>query len=42
MEIKEFSELMNLYGKEISIEFSDIQVEKFYKYMNLLIEWNEK
>mgnify|MGYP003380260213 FL=1 len=33
---------MNLYGKEISIEFSNIQIEKFYKYMNLLIEWNEK
>ena len=42
MEIEEFSKLMNLYGKEISIEFSDIQIEKFYKYMNLLIEWNEK
>lgn len=42
MEIEEFSKLMNSYGKEISIEFSNIQIEKFYKYMNLLIEWNEK
>ena len=33
---------MNLYGIEISIEFSNIQIEKFYKYMNLLIERNEK
>ena len=42
MEIEEFSNLIKLYGKEISIEFSDIQIKKFYKYMNLLIEWNEK
>lgn len=42
MEIEEFSNLIKLYGKEISIEFSDIQIKKFYKYMNLLIEWNKK
>ena len=42
MEIEEFSKLISLYGKEISIEFSNIQIERFYKYMNLLIEWNEK
>ena len=42
MKIEEFSNLMISYGKEISIEFSNIQIERFYKYMNLLIEWNEK
>ena len=42
MEIEEFYKLMNSYGKEISIEFSNLQIEKFYKYMNLLLEWNEK
>lgn len=42
MEIEEFSKLISSYGKEISIEFSNIQIERFYKYMNLLIEWNEK
>ena len=42
MEIEEFSKLISSYEKEISIEFSNIQIEKFYKYMNLLIEWNEK
>ena len=42
MEIEEFSKLISSYGKEISIEFSNIQIESFYKYMNLLIEWNEK
>lgn len=42
MGIEEFSNLIKLYGKEISIEFSELQIERFYKYMNLLIEWNEK
>lgn len=42
MEIEEFSKLISSYGKEISIEFSNIQIERFYKYMNLLIEWNKK
>ena len=42
MEIEEFYKLMNSYGKEISIEFSNLQIEKFYKYMKLLLEWNEK
>lgn len=36
--IKEIKE----YSKEISIELSEEQIEKFYKYMNLLLEWNEK
>ena len=42
MDIKEFSNLMIDYGKEIDIEFTEEQLEQFYKYMNLLIEWNEK
>ena len=42
MDIKEFSNLMIDYGKEIDIVFSEEQLEQFYKYMNLLIEWNEK
>lgn len=28
--------------KKINIEFDDKKIEQFYKYMNLLIEWNEK
>lgn len=28
--------------KKINIEFDDKEIEQFYKYMNLLIEWNEK
>ena len=42
MDIKEFSDLMIDYGKEISIVFTEEQLQKFYQYMNLLIEWNEK
>ena len=42
MDIKEFSNLMIDYGKEIDIVFTEEQLEQFYKYMNLLIEWNEK
>ena len=42
MDKKEFSALMIKYGKEINIVFTEEQLEKFYRYMNLLIEWNEK
>ena len=42
MDIKEFSNLMIDYGKEIDIVFTEEQLEQFYNYMNLLIEWNEK
>ena len=28
--------------KKINIEFNDKQLEQFFEYMNLLIEWNEK
>ena len=33
-----FKELL----KEINIEISDEQISKFYEYMKLLLEWNEK
>ena len=39
---EEFFKTMNEYSKEIEIEFSDEQLEKFYTYMKLLLEWNEK
>lgn len=42
MNINEFKKLMCLYGKKINILFNDEQLNKFYNYMNLLIEWNEK
>lgn len=42
MEKEKFYEEMNEFGKEININFSVEQLSKFYKYMQLLIEWNEK
>lgn len=34
----------NLKGllKEINVDITDDQISKFYEYMNLLLEWNEK
>lgn len=42
MNIDNFRELMCSYGKQIDIEFNDKQLNQFYEYMNLLLEWNEK
>ncbi len=42
MEIEKFEEIFNNHLKEIGIELQRKQIEKFYKYMNLLLEWNEK
>lgn len=42
MDIVKFKELMCYYGKGIDIVFNDEQLDKFYRYMNLLLEWNEK
>ena len=42
MDIIEFKKIMNEYASEIDIAFNDKQIEQFYKYMNLLLEWNEK
>ena len=42
MNISDFKNLMNKYAKDIDIMFTDEQINKFYNYMNLLIEWNEK
>lgn len=42
MELEKFKKLMNFYGNKIDIMFNEKQLEQFYNYMNLLIEWNEK
>ena len=42
MEIDEFSTKMHFYGEKINLKFNKKQINKFYLYMNLLIEWNEK
>ena len=42
MSIVEFSKLLNSYLKDLKIELNKEQIQKFYTYMKLLIEWNEK
>lgn len=42
MEKDIFYDLMKKMGKEINISFSVEQIENFYKYMELLLEWNQK
>lgn len=42
MEEKEFFEKMQEKGNKININFNVEQLQKFYRYMELLIEWNEK
>lgn len=42
MKIEEFKKIMIEYGQKLKIEFSEEQLNQFYEYMNLLLEWNEK
>ncbi len=42
MEKKEFSELLKNGMKKLEIEITEKQIEQFYLYMKLLLEWNEK
>lgn len=41
MEFKEFKEEMFKYLIKLNISLSDKQINQFYSYMNLLIEWNK-
>lgn len=41
MKEKEFKEIMNDNVKTLGIKLSNLQLEQFYKYMNILIEWNK-
>lgn len=42
MEYNEFCEIIEKYLNELQIKLNEKQKEQFYKYMNMLIEWNEK
>ena len=42
MEINKFERQITEYANIINIKLSKNEVELFYKYMNLLLEWNEK
>lgn len=41
MEKEEFDEIMIKNLKELDIKLSENQLKQFYKYMNILIEWNK-
>ena len=42
MEKELFFEKMQEKSRDLSVRFSVKQIEQFFEYMNLLIEWNEK
>lgn len=42
MEFTIFSEELKNKAKQIELELSERQIQQFYQYMNLLLEWNEK
>ena len=42
MDYIEFKNKFTKYLLDLNIELSEDKIEKFYKYMNLLIEWNQK
>ena len=42
MDKKEFLEELIEKSKKIGIEINEKEANKFYNYMNLLLEWNEK
>ena len=42
MEYNNFKEEILYKMKKIDIELTEKQIKQFYKYMNLLIEWNNK
>lgn len=42
MDLNEFADEINKYAGTINIKLNNEQIQKFYTYMNMLIEWNEK
>lgn len=42
MEIEEFSQIIKENMSKIGIELNNGQINQFFNYMNLLIEWNKK
>lgn len=42
MEFEIFSKELEIKAKQIEIKLTKEQIEKYYNYMNLLLEWNEK
>ncbi len=42
MDKKEFEKIFKEYAKNLNIEINNEQIENFYQYMNILLEWNQK
>lgn len=42
MNLEEFSKEFRLQADRMELQITDVQIEKFFKYKNLLLEWNEK
>ena len=42
MKLEEFSKIFKESIQKINLKIDEIKINKFYKYMKLLIEWNEK
>ena len=42
MQEKEFKKVLKEKASKLSINLSDNQLEKFYQYKNILLEWNKK
>ena len=40
MELNEFKNIIIEKGKEIKVELNERQAEKYFDYMNMLVEWN--
>lgn len=38
----EFEKVFKKYSKKLDMEINDNQIDKFYKYMEILLEWNQK
>ena len=42
MEINTFERLLTEYSNKIDIEIAKKEIDLLYKYMNLLLDWNNK
>ncbi len=41
MELNKFKNVMQTNLEQLNIKLSDMQLEQFYQYMNILLEWNK-
>lgn len=42
MDFEKFKEIIVQYSNELNIELNEMEIDKFYRYQKLLLEWNEK